>query len=195
MQNAEQKIIRYSGKAQGKVLTIKNTFDNHSIRVLNKIRTKNIEEYKDEYVESLDYTDRSYSHKKATELIDIKIKNSPLYNEILDFFTITDPLQFSGRFLNFEDYSNQLPWHNDYKGPFKSNDRIIGFSIYLDELPEIHTSFEMKCSKDNKTFFEHKHHSPGDMTIFILDREIEHRVKATKNSFSRNTFSGWGFKK
>ena len=188
-------IIHSKDRASDKFITIKNVFDQHTINILKKILKGSENEFIKLKNESLDYVDKHFIHKRASELVNMKLKSCSSYQKICEFFDFKLNIVFSGRFLKIDSNDTELPWHNDFTGSYRVKDRIMGFSIYLDDEKETNTSFEMKYITDDTPFLKMQHKEIGDINMFIIDKKLEHRVKSSSSKFERNTFSGWGYKR
>ncbi|MES2441764.1 MAG: 2OG-Fe(II) oxygenase [Pseudomonadota bacterium] len=85
---------------------------------------------------------------------------------------------------------DQLDWHNDLYDP----QRRLAVTVNLTETPYEGGLFELRTVRTRETLTAHRHAAPGDMMIFDVTRDLEHRVLPVTAGGPRRVYTGWFFK-
>lgn len=85
---------------------------------------------------------------------------------------------------------DQLDWHNDLYDPR----RRLAVTVNLTETPYEGGLFELRTVRDRETLAAHHHSAPGDVMIFDVAPDLEHRVLPVTAGGPRRVYTGWFFR-
>lgn len=85
---------------------------------------------------------------------------------------------------------DQLDWHDDLYDP----QRRLAVTVNLSEAPYEGGLFELRDVRTREMLTVHHHAAPGDLMIFDVAADLEHRVLPVTAGGPRRVYTGWFFK-
>ncbi len=80
-----------------------------------------------------------------------------------------------------------LAWHDDTQVP----DRLLAVVLNLSDRPYTGGDFELRETGTANVLRSYRHHQPGSMLIFAVDKRLQHRVTALDSGGPRRVYAGW----